>query len=89
MDRLELTELARILRIWGGEEECAELSEDVQDLYWDELGYDSLSVLQAIGSIERRYDVLLDGELLELADTPRSFLRCVNQVLRSRAAAAV
>ncbi|MFB0632475.1 acyl carrier protein [Streptomyces sp. AB3(2024)] len=89
MDRLELTELARILRIWGGEEECVELSEDVQDLYWDELGYDSLSVLQAIGSIERKYDVLLDGELLERADTPRSFLRCVNRVLRSRAAAAV
>ncbi|MET8756070.1 acyl carrier protein [Streptomyces sp. NPDC059104] len=89
MDRLGLTELARILRFWGGEEECVELSEDVQDLYWDELGYDSLSVLQAIGSIERKYDVLLDGELLERADTPRSFLRCVNQVLGSRAAAAV
>ncbi|ATZ29819.1 phosphopantetheine-binding protein [Streptomyces lavendulae] len=89
MDRLELTELARILRIWGGEDDCVELSEDVQDLYWIELGYDSLSLLQATGSIERKYDVLLDGELLELADTPRSFLRCVNQVLRGRATAAV
>lgn len=70
MDRLELTGLARILRVWGGEEDCVELTEDVQDMYWIELGYDCLSVLQTTGSIERKYDVLLDGELLELADTP-------------------
>ncbi|MEU8432015.1 phosphopantetheine-binding protein [Streptomyces sp. NPDC029216] len=86
MDRLELIDLARILRIWGGEEEYVELTEDVQDLYWDELGYDSLSVLQTTGSIERKFDILLDGELLELADTPRRFLELVNGVLGSRAA---
>ncbi|MEW1639548.1 phosphopantetheine-binding protein [Streptomyces sp. NPDC093801] len=86
MHRLELTDLTRILRIWGGEEECVELTEDVQDLYWDELGYDSLSVLQTTGSIERKFDVLLDGELLERGDTPRRFLELVNRVLGSRAA---
>jgi act minimal PKS acyl carrier protein len=86
MDRLELTGLARILRVWGGEEDCVELTEEVQDMYWIELGYDCLSVLQTTGSIERKYDVLLDGELLELADTPRRFLRLVNEVLGSRAA---
>ncbi|MFD8980028.1 phosphopantetheine-binding protein [Streptomyces sp. NPDC059564] len=85
--RLGLTDLTRILRVWGGEEDCVEVTEDVQDLYWMELGYDSLSVLQTIGSIERKYDVLLDGELLELADTPRRFLRLVNEVLGSRTVA--
>ncbi|MEU8464618.1 actinorhodin polyketide synthase [Streptomyces sp. NPDC029003] len=86
MDRLELTDLTRILRVWGGEEDCVELTEEVQDLYWIELGYDCLSVLQTTGSIERKYDILLDGDLLELADTPRLFLRLVNGVLDSRAA---
>lgn len=85
MDRLELTDLTRVLRAWGGEDECVELNEEVQDLYWEELGYDSLCVLQTTGSVERRYDILLDGELLELADTPRRFLALVNGVLSSRA----
>ncbi|MDA5283740.1 phosphopantetheine-binding protein [Streptomyces sp. NPDC054904] len=85
MDRLELTDLTRILRAWGGEDECVELTEEVQDLYWEELGYDSLSVLQTTGSVERRFDILLDGEVLELADTPRRFLALVNGILGSRA----
>ncbi|MFJ3883279.1 phosphopantetheine-binding protein [Streptomyces sp. NPDC090077] len=84
--RLELADLTRILRIWGGEEDCVELTEEVQDLYWIELGYDSLSILQTIGSIERRFDVLLAGEILELGDTPRLFLELVNEALGSRAA---
>ncbi|MEU3722435.1 actinorhodin polyketide synthase [Streptomyces sp. NPDC031705] len=84
--RLELADLTRILRVWGGEEDCVELTEDVQDLYWIELGYDSLSILQTIGSVERKFDILLDGEILELADTPRLFLELVNDVLGSRAA---
>ncbi|MFF5707103.1 actinorhodin polyketide synthase [Streptomyces sp. NPDC012794] len=86
-DQLELVDLARILRVWGGEEDCVELSEDVQDLYWMELGYDFLSVLQTTGSIERKFDILIDGDLLEMADTPRLFLELVNGVLGSRAAA--
>lgn len=84
--RLELADLTRILRIWGGEEDCVELTEEVQDLYWIELGYDSLSILQTIGSIERKFDVLLAGEILELGDTPRLFLELVNDALGSRAA---
>lgn len=84
--RLELADLTRILRIWGGEEDCVELTEEVQDLYWIELGYDSLSILQTIGSIERKFDILLAGEILELGDTPRLFLELVNDALGSRAA---
>ncbi|WP_329203010.1 MULTISPECIES: actinorhodin polyketide synthase [unclassified Streptomyces] len=86
MDRLELTDLTRILRFWGGEEEGVELNEDALDLYWVELGYDCLSVLQTTGYIERKFDLLLDGELLELADTPRRYLALVNSVLGARAA---
>ncbi|MEU7067645.1 actinorhodin polyketide synthase [Streptomyces sp. NPDC051578] len=86
MDRLELTDLTRILRFWGGEEEGVELNGDALDLYWVELGYDCLSVLQTTGYIERKFDILLDGEQLELADTPRRYLALVNSVLGSRAA---
>ncbi|MFD0353308.1 actinorhodin polyketide synthase [Streptomyces sp. NPDC127110] len=84
--RLELADLNRILRIWGGEEDCVELTEEVQDLYWIELGYDSLCILQTIESIERKFAVPLAREILELGDTPRLFLGMVNDVLGSRAA---
>ncbi|MEU9804295.1 actinorhodin polyketide synthase [Streptomyces sp. NPDC051000] len=86
MDRLELTDLTRILRAWGGEEEGVELDDDVRDLYWVELGYDCLSVLQTTGYLEQRFDIAFDEEAVEYADTPRRYLDLVNHVLGSRAA---
>ncbi len=85
MDRLELSQLKRILRECAGEEEGVDLDGDVLDQYWFELGYDSLAVLQATGYIEREFDVLLDGEDFDEADTPRRYLDMVNRVLAERA----
>ncbi|MFB8392641.1 acyl carrier protein [Streptomyces yangpuensis] len=87
MDRLELSDLTRILRECAGEEEGVDLDGDVLDLHWMELGYDSLAVLQTIGHIEREYRVLLDEETLDEADTPRRFLTMVNDVLAARVTA--
>ncbi|UQX05321.1 actinorhodin polyketide synthase [Streptomyces sp. RerS4] len=81
MDRLDPTTLTRILRAWDTEEEGVDLTDDVLDLYWVELGYDCLSVFQTTGWIERRFAILLDGDALEQADTPRRYLRLVNAEL--------
>ncbi|MEV0414659.1 acyl carrier protein [Streptomyces sp. NPDC050448] len=86
MDRLELEDLKRILRECAGEDEGVDLDGDVMDLNWFELGYDSLAVLQTTGYIEREYDVLLDEEAIDDADTPRRYLAMVNDVLAARAA---
>ncbi|MGG8409350.1 acyl carrier protein [Streptomyces sp. 12297] len=85
MDRLELDELKRILIECAGEDEGVELDGDALDLNWFELGYDSLAILQTTGYIEREYDVLLDEEALDDADTPRRFLAMVNEVLAAGA----
>ncbi|MCY0935100.1 acyl carrier protein [Streptomyces sp. H34-S4] len=87
MDRLELSQLTRILRECAGEEEGVDLDGDVLDLYWMELGYDSLAILQTTGYIEREFDILLDEEDFDEADTPRRYLDMVNRVLDARAAA--
>lgn len=86
MKRLELEDLKRILRECAGEDEGVDLDADVMDRDWFELGYDSLAVLQTTGHIEREYDVLLDEEALDDADTPRRYLAMVNELLADRAA---
>ncbi|MFI5621690.1 actinorhodin polyketide synthase [Streptomyces sp. NPDC051567] len=83
MRRLELADPARVLRVWGGEEERVDLDDGVLGLFWWELGHDCLTVLRTTGSVERRFDILLDEESLEHADTPRRCLALVNSVLGS------
>lgn len=84
MDRLELGVLTRILRECAGAEEGVDLEGDVLDLYWVELGYDSLAILQTTGYIEREFGIVLDEEAFEEADTPRRYLDMVNRVLAAR-----
>ncbi|MCX5151558.1 acyl carrier protein [Streptomyces sp. NPDC048550] len=86
MERLELDDLKRILRECAGEDEGIDLDGDVLDLNWFELGYDSLAVLQTTGYIEREYDIRLDEEGIDDADTPRRYLAMVNEVLAARTA---
>ncbi|MFF3395022.1 acyl carrier protein [Streptomyces sp. NPDC002669] len=87
MDRLELTELTVLLRTCAGEGEGVDLDGDVLDTLFLDLGYDSLALLQVTGIIERDYEVLLDEEVLEDAETPRQYLDLVNRALSARAAA--
>ncbi|MGW2180935.1 phosphopantetheine-binding protein [Streptomyces sp. NPDC001732] len=87
MDRLELTELTTLLRTCAGEGEGVDLDGDVLDTLFLDLGYDSLALLQTTGIIERDYDVMLDEEALEEAETPRQYLELVNRALSARTAA--
>ncbi|MFC8538897.1 acyl carrier protein [Streptomyces sp. NPDC057249] len=87
MDRLHLTDLAALLRAAAGSEEGAPLDEAAQDTLFLDLGYDSLALLQVTGVVERDYDVALDEEALDEAQTPRAYLDLVNGALAARSAA--
>ncbi|MER5886584.1 acyl carrier protein [Streptomyces sp. NPDC001941] len=87
MDRLELSHLATLLRDAAGEGEGLPLDESNLDESFFELGYDSLALLQTIGVIERDFEVTLDEEALDEADTPRLIMDLVNAALSARAAA--
>ncbi|MFF0885085.1 acyl carrier protein [Streptomyces sp. NPDC003456] len=86
MNRLELNDLTALLRECAGEEEGVDLDGDILDVPFPELGYDSLAVLQTTGRIERDFDVLLDEEAIDEAETPRQYLELVNRALSERAA---
>ncbi|WP_210589298.1 acyl carrier protein [Streptomyces sp. GESEQ-35] len=85
MNRLELTDLKTLLRECAGEEEGVDLDGDILDVPFSELGYDSLAVLQTTGRIERDFEVLLDEEAVDEAETPRAYLELINRALSERA----
>ncbi|WP_331741931.1 acyl carrier protein (plasmid) [Streptomyces sp. NBC_00726] len=87
MDRLNLTDLAALLRAAAGSDEGVPLDEAAQDTLFLDLGYDSLALLQVTGIVERDHDVALDEEALDEAQTPRAYLDLVNGALAARAAA--
>ncbi|MDN3027282.1 acyl carrier protein [Streptomyces sp. S.PB5] len=86
MNRLELPDLIALLRECAGENEAVDLDGDILDMTFAELDYDSLAVLQTTGRIERDFDVLLDEEAIDDADTPRAYLELVNRALSERTA---
>jgi len=87
MQPLDIKDLVVLLRTNAGDSDTFDLDGDVLDVPFDELNYDSLALLQVTGAIERDYDVALDEEALEEAQTPRRYLEVVNQVLASSPAA--
>ena len=87
MQPLHIKDLVVLLRTNAGDSDTFDLDGDVLDVPFDELNYDSLALLQVTGAIERDYEVTLDEEALEEAQTPRQYLEVVNQVLASSRAA--
>ncbi|MGC0380114.1 acyl carrier protein [Streptomyces sp. SAI-129] len=73
-----LTDLTRMLRESAGEEEGVDLDGDVLDVSFDELGYDSLAMLQVIGQVQREYGIRLPDETVADAGTPRALLALIN-----------
>lgn len=81
MTALTLEELVGILRVSAGEDEGIDLSGDIADTPFTDLGYDSLALLETAGRVQRDYGITLDDEVLATAETPSLFLAAVNEVL--------
>jgi len=75
-----LADLTRMLRESAGEEEGVDLDGDVLNVSFDDLGYDSLAMLQVIGQIQREYGIRLPDEAIAHTDTPRALLTLINTI---------
>jgi minimal PKS acyl carrier protein len=73
-----LDDLRRILRVRAGAEQDVDLDGDILDIEFDELGYDSLALLETAASISREYGVRIDDDGLVGATTPRRLLELLN-----------
>jgi act minimal PKS acyl carrier protein len=78
-----LDDLRRILIDAAGEDESYNLDGDILDTDFEELGYESLALLETGGRIEREYGISLDEEVLSIANTPRLLIDTVNSGLAS------
>ncbi|WP_227999144.1 acyl carrier protein [Nocardia australiensis] len=54
---------------------------------FEDLGYDSLALLEAGGHIEREFGISLDDSVLTGSRTPRSFVDAVNNAIAAGTAA--
>nr|P12885.2 RecName: Full=Granaticin polyketide synthase acyl carrier protein; Short=ACP [Streptomyces violaceoruber]CAA09655.1 acyl carrier protein [Streptomyces violaceoruber]CAA34266.1 unnamed protein product [Streptomyces violaceoruber]CAA34371.1 unnamed protein product [Streptomyces violaceoruber] len=78
MARLTLDGLRTILVACAGEDDGVDLSGDILDITFEELGYDSLALMESASRIERELGVALaDGDINEEL-TPRVLLDLVN-----------
>ncbi|WP_369033865.1 MULTISPECIES: acyl carrier protein [Streptomyces] len=76
-----IDDLKRILLEGAGEPEGPGVEATTVDLEFQELGYDSLAVLETCTRIEREFGVSLDEEVLGQARTPRVLVDVVNRHL--------
>ncbi|QIS02145.1 actinorhodin polyketide synthase [Nocardia brasiliensis] len=83
-DGFTLTDLGRIMLEAAGDD-GVDFTEPVLDVLFDDLGYDSLALLEASGRIEREFDISLDEDTLLAATTPRALIGAVNARLANAA----
>lgn len=75
---ITIDDLKRVLTEAAGVEDGVEIGSDSLDTEFEELGYDSLALLEVAGRIQREYGVELDDDTATSARTPRSLLSVVN-----------
>lgn len=76
-----LDDLKRILREGAGADEAVDLDGDILETQFEQLGYESLALLETGSRIEREYDITLDDSVLTDAETPRALIAAVNALL--------
>lgn len=83
---LTVNELKELLSSAAGVPEGIDLEGDILDTSFEQLGYDSLALLETASRIERMYSVQLADTLIIDAETPRLLLSAVNDLLADHAA---
>lgn len=79
-DRLfELNDLRRILRDGAGAEQDVDIDGEILDATFEDLGYDSIALLETAARISREYGVTIDDDALTEAKTPRILIDLVNE----------
>ncbi|WP_395570337.1 acyl carrier protein [Streptomyces sp. BK79] len=76
LDQLKVTLLEG-----AGTDEGVDLDGDILDTSFEDLGYESLAMLETVSRIEREHGISLDEEAVGEAGTPRALIQLVNDHL--------
>ncbi|MGA4838289.1 acyl carrier protein [Streptomyces sp. G45] len=85
MAQMTLDTLRDTLVACAGEDDTIDLSGDILDTPFDDLGYDSLALMESAARIEREYGITLPEEAVAEAGTPRELLDLVNGITAAAA----
>jgi act minimal PKS acyl carrier protein len=72
-----IAELRRILRDSAGVEAGVDLDGEILDITFEDLGYDSIAVLETAAKITQEYGVSIDDDVLTVSTTPRELLALI------------
>ncbi|WUH94333.1 acyl carrier protein [Streptomyces sp. NBC_00433] len=83
---ITVTEIWRIIIASAGAPEAGVGEVDFADISFDELGYESLALMETASAIEREFSVSVPDELLFEARTPRELAELVRSAKEAAAA---
>jgi len=78
MRKFTLDDLRMVMRACAGEAEGIDLDGDIADMSFDELGYDSIALLETASRIEKSTGIAIAGDGLTVIGTPRALVELVN-----------
>lgn len=81
MTLMTIDDLVRILAECAGAADGVQPGDDVTDMPFEELGYDSLALIETAARIEQDYGVEVPEDDLAGLQTPRALLDAVNRNL--------
>ncbi|WP_067563116.1 acyl carrier protein [Nocardia acidivorans] len=79
---ITIDDLRRILTQSSGEDENIDLSGDILDTSFENLGYDSLALIDTATRIKHEYGIEIDDEAIAIDMTPRTLLDAVARLVR-------
>ncbi|MFF7726122.1 acyl carrier protein [Streptomyces sp. NPDC008001] len=84
---MTVDDVRRILVECAGVDDSIDITGDIADRPFDELGYDSLALMESAAQIKQEFGVVVpDDELVE-AETPQALIDLVNGLVTETAAA--
>jgi minimal PKS acyl carrier protein len=72
-----LDDLREIMRACAGVDESVDLESDIGDITFEDLGYDSLAVLETAAKVQNKWGVLIPDDQTDQLVTPRSLVEYV------------
>jgi acyl carrier protein len=85
MSQLTIDELKTVMLRCSGLPDQASVAGDIRDVTFEDLGYDSLAVLEIASAMQRQYKIEISDESIETMTTPGAVLDFVNGALKTAA----
>ncbi|ALG10914.1 acyl carrier protein [Kibdelosporangium phytohabitans] len=79
MPKFTLDELKTIMRSTAGVDEQVDIDSDITDIAFEDLGYDSLAVLELAGQVGRQYNLTIPDDAVDAMSTPGAAVKYINE----------